>query len=182
MATSLLREFIRETLAEAKIKARKGADPDSDETETWIGDDRRVLRALARAGVSGIEREHIMAGSIPVSSSVLSMLKRTAGLKRDPSERKPVSSSPRRIKDPYRSRRAAENKFQAAVKKFAKNWTHFTQESPDVSPEDAAPDAAEGFFYEYPEWQAWSRAMDMPKDVMKSAIADYVYDAMMSRR
>jgi hypothetical protein len=176
-----LKELISESLlVEVKIKARKpSADPDSDAMDVWVGDDRRVIRALARAGVSGVEREHILSGDIPVSSAVLNMLRRDAGLKRDeaPKAPKPYDwDKQRRVQD--RKLSSSQNKFNAAVKRFAKNWSHFTKEMPDTAPEDAAGDAAEGFFYEYPKWQEWARALQMSKQDVKSAVADWVYDAM----
>jgi len=70
--------------------------------------------------------------------------------------------------------------YDAAVREFAGNWTHFKSEMADVSPEDAAPDAAEGFFYAYPKWKQWARAAGIGRPEMKSTVQDFVYEAMTS--
>lgn len=78
-----------------------------------------------------------------------------------------------------RKRQELKDAYHRAVQEFASQWTGFTKDNPDgPSPEDAAPDAAESFFYEYPQWRDWARVLDMPKHHMKEAIVDYVYDAM----
>lgn len=70
--------------------------------------------------------------------------------------------------------------FIDAVKKYASNWTNFTNEMPDIAPEAAAHDAAEGFFDEYPQWEDWAIDEDMTREDMLSAVMDYVYEAMIS--
>ncbi len=74
--------------------------------------------------------------------------------------------------------RTLEDAYHAAVKDYASNWLSFARESPDTDPQDAAPDAAEGFFAEYPEWRDWAQALRMKRSDMKGAIADYIHDAM----
>lgn len=71
-----------------------------------------------------------------------------------------------------------EDAYRAAVKEFSEQFSDFMEESPDISPEDAAPDLADNFFHEYPEWRDWAQALQMSRTHMKEAIADYVYDAM----
>lgn len=87
-------------------------------------------------------------------------------------------------------RREAEDRFHRAVRTFAKSWTDFEVESSDTSPEDACYVAADGFFIEYPQWQEWAKAMVVPeydkrpksRTDVKEIVADYVYDAMTSKR
>jgi hypothetical protein len=181
---TLLREYIEAVVSEVTIKSRRG---DADDVfDDWTGDDGRVLRALAKAGVSGAEREQIMKGNVPVSSSVLSMLRRDAKLKKVERPHEPKPYKERRPAYSVSKRQKAEKQLRAAVAKYASNWTNFTHESPDIEPEDAAGDAADGFFYEYPEWQQWLQAMydpytlerPMSKQDIKSMVTDYVYDAM----
>ncbi len=76
-------------------------------------------------------------------------------------------------------RKGLEDAYRAAVKEFAEQFTSFQEESPDITPEDAASDVAENFFHEYPEWRDWATALQMSRTAMKEAITDYVYDAMM---
>lgn len=84
--------------------------------------------------------------------------------------------------DQQRKRQELEAAWHHAIDEYASQWESFVQENPGTSPEDAAPDAAEGFFSQYPQWRDWSRALDMPRHHMKEAIVDYVYNAMMMKR
>lgn len=78
-----------------------------------------------------------------------------------------------------RDRRAeAQASLDLAVKEFAKNWTDFGSETPDVEPQDAASDAADGFFHEYPEWKQWMRQLNLTREDIKSYVQDMTYEAM----
>jgi len=68
--------------------------------------------------------------------------------------------------------------YKNAVKKYADNWSNYTQENSDVDPEDAAPDAADGFFYDNPNWMRWSKILILSRSEIKSYVEDMVYDAM----
>jgi len=74
----------------------------------------------------------------------------------------------------------ASSAYVEALSDYAGNWTHFTSEMPGVEPEDAAPDAADGFFHEYPEWRSWARALDLSKEDIRSAVVDHVHEAMLT--
>jgi hypothetical protein len=73
------------------------------------------------------------------------------------------------------TRKAASAAYTRAVREFAKNWSDFG--SSETSAEDAAPDAALGFFDQYP-WQEWAAVLGLRRSDMQSNVADYVYDAM----
>ena len=79
-----------------------------------------------------------------------------------------------------KERLALEAEYRNALQEFCSNWTNFQEEMPDTSPEDAASDAADGFFFQYPQWKNWARSLEMTRQSMKAAIADYVYEAMVS--
>lgn len=178
--SQLLREYIEAVLlTEISVRTADG--------RIFHGEPRNIERALIRFGASKAERDAIMARQVPVSSAALAALKREKAVKPEP---KPFNPKPYKERDTGRSRDAAEKKFQAAIKRFAKNWTNFTQESPDIEPEDAAHDAADGFFYENPDWEKWVRAMMVPgydrrpksRQEVQEIVADYVYDAMVKGR
>lgn len=63
------------------------------------------------------------------------------------------------------------------VKEFASNWSNFEEESPgDISPEEAASDAARGFFVDYPQWRNGSN--EMSRSDILAWVVDEVYEAM----
>ena len=62
------------------------------------------------------------------------------------------------------------------VKEFASNWSSFEEESPDITPEDAASDAALGFFVDFPQWRNGSN--EMSRSDILSWVVDEVYEAM----
>ena len=76
----------------------------------------------------------------------------------------------------------AEAQWQDALTQYADNWTDFSVENVDASPEDAASDAAEGFFSANPQWERWSTLLNMPMDTMRACVQDCVYDAMTSAK
>lgn len=175
----LLREFVQQTLTEVTVKTADG--------KTYTGEPTRITKALVQFGTTDAERQAIMAGRIPINQAALRSLIKSKAVESD---------QPARIPKPYdwekdrrrqvKTRQAARNKFQVAVKKFARNWRGFTQDQPDTQPEDAASDAAESFFWEYPEWKEWAAAMSdeftgrtMSKTAMKEIITDFVHDEML---
>jgi hypothetical protein len=124
------------------------------------------------------------------SSSVISSLKRAGVIKRYVSPQdaaakadKELNASRKRADKTFerdrRSREKLESAYRKAVDEFSKQFRDFTLESPEISPEDAAPDLAENFFHEYPDWPKWAAALRMSRIHMKEAITDYVYEAMM---
>ena len=162
------------------------------EGRTYTGSKSKLYTAMVKFGTTSGERSAILSshGGIPASQSLISYLKGQKLIKKDGGPSDPSNRPPK----PYdwdkedrkrlRARRAAENKFQVAKKKFARNWRGYTFDQPDVAPEDAAPDAAESFFWEYPQWKDWCVAMSdtyhrMTKDGMKDAVADEVYEEML---
>ena len=71
----------------------------------------------------------------------------------------------------------AETAFQGAVREFASDWTG-NEHSEHAA--DVAPDAAENFFYQYTQWKEWARMLGLSRDIIKSIVADEVYEAMTS--
>lgn len=78
------------------------------------------------------------------------------------------------------SQHNAADTLNKLAKEYAENWTHFRAENSDLDPDAAAPDAAEGFFDQYPDWKEWARALGMSKFDVKSYVADEVYEAMLT--
>lgn len=68
--------------------------------------------------------------------------------------------------------------YHEAVAAFAANWSDWSSEGMGTAPEDAANDAALGFFTDNPKWRTWARALYMSKAEMQSAVAEFVYEAM----
>jgi len=153
----------------------------------WAGDREMIYTALVQFGTSNAEREAIISGQIPISSAALSFLK-SQRVVAQVVDKKPAASHEKNLskfwgqqKSRGSSFASAQNKFDSAVKKFAKNWENFMAEmgDPDLTPDQAAPDAALGFFYDYPEWEKWSKTLGMSKATMKDVVADSVYNAML---
>jgi hypothetical protein len=163
-----------------------GATPSDRKTTYWIGDRDNINVGLIMADVPKETRIAVLRGEKSVPSSVISMLKKRGAIDREklpkPVHDPNIPKAPRQM-----TSRAAEEKLAAAIRRFAKNWTNFTTEMPDIQPEDAASDAALSFFYEYPEWEKWVHAMWDPygydkklsKSEVQERVADYVFDAMM---
>lgn len=147
----------------------------------WEGSKSQITSALIRFGASNAERNAILSGAVPISSTAASSLKSQGALQKVPrpmSEPKPYDwGKADRVAEKKRS--SLVKAYHQAIKEFIKPYTSFRQESPDTNPEDATPDLADNFFHEYPQWRDWARALDMSRSGMKGAIADYVYDAMM---
>ena len=171
---SELKSVINEVAAQLHEETIKSSDG-----RTYSGDRNKIASALIKFGSSGPERAAIIAGNIPIGAQALAYLKSQSAVKRDerPRDYKPRMS-------PHRSSgltfQSALNKLTASIKRYAKNWTNFTTESPDVDPQDAAPDAAQGFFYEEPNWKKWADAMGIKKYEVKEMCAEYIHDAMTS--
>lgn len=169
-----LKSVISEALSNVVIHTADG--------KTYTGDSARISRALATFGANTAERNAIISGQIPISAAALSALKRDRVVASDQPVRQPKPFDwDKENRVAQRKSGAADKKLHAAAAKFARNWRNFTLESPDVSPEDAAPDAALGFFWEYPEWKEWAAAVrpgTMTKEMVRSLVTDLVYDEM----
>jgi hypothetical protein len=84
------------------------------------------------------------------------------------------------LEDPVEER-DAHDEFEKAVEEFASQWKGDPITQSGVSPEDVAPDAAFGFFYAYPQWKDWARALQISKATMKSIVADSVYEMLLEK-
>jgi hypothetical protein len=162
-----------------------GATPGDRKTRTWVGNRDQVNIGLIMTDMPREDRLAVLRGDKSIGDKALQVLKKRGAVTLDKPPAAP--KAPAGPKQPRLTRQGAENRLSAAIKSFARNWTNFTQEMPDVQPEDAAWDAAGGFFYEYPEWEKWVRAMWDPygfdkrltKTEVQERVADYVHDAMM---
>lgn len=166
-----LRSLVHQALHEETVRDAKGRE--------FTGERNRIASALIKFGASGPERAAILSGQVPIGASALAALRRSGALK-------PVEKSwnPPKVREPRDPYPGARKSFDAALKRFAKNWSNFTEEMPDVSPEDAAPDAALNFFHEHSPEQLmrWRRVLDMDKETMRAVVVDAVYDAMVSKK
>ncbi len=81
-----------------------------------------------------------------------------------------------------KDREQARADFESAVKNFAESAKGYSADltNDDVTAADVAPDMAENFFYQYPDWKRWARFLDMDRTDMKSYVADMAYEAMIS--
>lgn len=64
---------------------------------------------------------------------------------------------------------AAERAYATASRTYA---AQFAGELDD--PDSQAPDAAEGFFSEYPKWREWARILRLSRRDIKSAVAELI--------
>lgn len=168
---------LRSLIKEAIVKEEKVRSADGKE---FTGDRDRIVKALVRFGSSGPERAAILSGQIPIGSAALQALKAAKAVKPVISPHVPSARS-----NTSRSRAPGSrsgDRLSAAAKRFAENWADFDSETPDTSPEDAASDAATGFFHDYPEWQQWAQASGMSKADVLSLVTDLIYDAMTKGR
>lgn len=85
-----------------------------------------------------------------------------------------------------RSREESQTAYDAALREFAGNWTDFEASMGDEYSDDigqsAAMDAAAGFFHQFPEWKRWAADLDMSKADIQSAVADFVYEAILTHK
>lgn len=73
----------------------------------------------------------------------------------------------------------SDNEYMRAINDYADNWSGWaSDEIADEDPSSQAYDAADGFFAAYPNWKRWSNDLGISKEEMKSAVAEFVYDAM----
>jgi hypothetical protein len=178
-----LKRVIRETLVEIGRPMRRPATSGSfvitapDGTQ-YRGDRDAVRVALIQhSRLTGDERNQLLSTGRANDAEIASLQRARVIVRTSP--RRSVEQRPRGSgRTVELTASAAERMFQRAVKAYALNWTNFEQESPDISPDDAAPDAAAGFFDEHPEAREWARAMNMRIDHMKDSVTDYVYGAM----
>lgn len=172
-----LRSLIEGMLNEETVRTAKG--------KTYSGSRNEIQRALIDYGASAPERAAILAGTIPISKSALAALLRAKAVKSDAPERltKPYDwDKEQRVK--ARKAHAAEKKLHAAINRFARDWRDFTLDNPETPPSDAAGDAALGFFWQYPKWKQWAKAMAhggsaMSKEDIRALVAEIVYEEMM---
>lgn len=85
---------------------------------------------------------------------------------------------------------SVREEWLAALTSYASGWRGWAYENaeeygddvdPDQAAQGSASDAADGFFYEHSDWQRWASALGMTRADMKSAVSDYVYEAMMEK-
>lgn len=83
-----------------------------------------------------------------------------------------------------RSRQESQKAFDAAVREYAGNWTDWRKSMGDeeVEEQSVAMDAADGFFYQFPDWKRWAAELGMRKADIKSMVADFVYEAIITGR
>jgi hypothetical protein len=86
-----------------------------------------------------------------------------------------------------RSRNEAQVAFDAAIREYAGNWTDWRQsmgheEDYGTDEQSVAMDAAAGFFHQFPEWKRWAVELGMKKEDIQSAVADFVYEAIITGR
>lgn len=83
-----------------------------------------------------------------------------------------------------RSRQESQKAFDAAIREYAANWTDWRQSMGDeeVEEQSVAMDAAAGFFHQFPEWKRWAVELGMKKADIQSAVADFVYEAIITGR
>lgn len=167
--TSDLR-FGEALIRETTLKTRDGQE--------WTGDYNRIEKALVVYGSSSGERTAIMNGSFPINTGALQALKSQGAVKRVASPRSP--SRVASVGAPLTRGSGAKKAFDKALKKYASNWTDFNDDQPDNDPQGAALDAAEGFFYEFPQWKEWAKALGHSRSIMQEIVADHVYEAMTS--
>lgn len=134
-------------------------------------------------GVSQPEIAAIVSGGIPVKQSVMKKLYDgivdKAPKPHVPSKRSLITLN-RKPRGRGMLQGNAQDKLNTLAKRYASSWKGFSSaDYGDVAPEDAAPDAALGFFHEYPEWEELARIARMQKHEVQSMVTDYVYDAMM---
>lgn len=189
-----VRLFVRSILQEGGYDSEStGAgfslvDPDG---RRYPAEPTRVRRWLIQnTKMSGADRETVMATG-EITAGVLARMKRDhviSGTSADKlPAREPKKGSPsyleklRRTRDRerdslVRDRQRADKAYAKAIRDFAGTWE---DPEPGLVPEEAASDAALGFFHDYAkEWPEWARLLDMRKSDIHSAVTDRVYEAM----
>ena len=172
----------RPVLAEAVVKTTSG--------EEYTGDHQRMYNVLLKFGTSAAEREAILTGAIPINATALAALKQAHVVTKVavPGKRKDVNVGGNRKKpsslgtywNSQSSRSAtAQKKLRKMFDDYADNWTEFTLESPDIQPEDAAFDAADGFWYQSNDIPALIMQAGWTREQVREMLADHIYDAMM---
>jgi hypothetical protein len=175
--TSDLR-FGEALIREVTLKNRDGQE--------WTGDFNKIERVLVLYGAPAGERAAVMKGTFPISTGALAMLKKQGAVKQVKAPRKEWSRDPytapsrASMRAPLTQRPAAQKAFDKAIKEYASNWTDFSDDQPDNDPQNAAMDAAAGFFYDYPQWREWAKVLGHSKSIVQEIVADHVYDAMTS--
>lgn len=71
----------------------------------------------------------------------------------------------------------SEYQLDRAINQFVSNFGP----DPDLgaAPEDAAPDMAETFFLDYPNWQDWADDLELSKWEIKERVADRIYSVLL---
>ncbi len=181
-----VRQTVRDVLAEVGARPPKPAahvgddfllsDPDGAQ---YRGGRNGIRRALVQhSSADAAERNDVM-NTGRASAATINALKRAGVIKR-------ITHKPERSTSPGHgsaSRNTIERAYHKAVDEFTAQWTDFVDENPGSTPDDAAPDAADSFFWEYErEWPEWAKALQITRQTMKEVITNRVYDAMMKGR
>lgn len=78
------------------------------------------------------------------------------------------------------SQSSARSEFEMALQEYVGGWISADIDERDVP--GVASDAADNFFYLYPEWNRWAALLNMNKRDIKEAIVDYIHDALVTHR
>lgn len=163
----LVREYVEKPEAELK-RLIAAMDPDDVAEDDYIDSDSGeiYLEKGRKARTSALHPEHSRDRQEKRSARDAEWAKEDAAWEDERSQ----------------AARDAEDAWMSALEEYAQNWTGFQAEVGDEYNLDyaqsAAMDAAEGFFYQYPEWKRWAAELDMKKTDMQSAVADWVYEAI----
>lgn len=166
-----------------------------DEFGTFWGDDEELHHAIAVMRPDDVaEHDYINVdtgevvldkGKAARTSSLHPQFEKDWQAKRD-AKRKQEDEEEARLdaEDAEYERRAKaqdydiEAAFMDAVKEYAAGWADYDAGG---EPEDVAPDAAENFMQTHP-WQRFANLNKMSKADIKDLVADYVYEALSSRK
>lgn len=165
---SSLKAVMGDFLQEVTLSTRDGREysaPNRDALE----------KVLVKMGVPGPERTAIFSGQIPITPETASALVR-AGAAKKVSVPRPASAPRRSSYDPYKERDKVRKEWEAALDEFEATWEDYDQ---DVPPDQAAYDAGQAFFWNYPQWKKWASALGMSKMEVEEVVADRAYEGMM---
>lgn len=76
----------------------------------------------------------------------------------------------------------ALSEYEAALKEFASNWGPENLADLDIDPSDAqsiVSDAAEGFFWTYPQWRTWAFLTSTSKIDMKDHVMTLIHEKLL---
>lgn len=75
---------------------------------------------------------------------------------------------------------SSDDEWTKAAQAYAESWTDYDTEESGIEAQDVAMDAALGFFPLHPEWKKWAADLGMTRVEMQTAMADFIYEAMVS--